>query len=119
MGTLEPNELGWWYKVTDPIRFKECRACAKRIGEDVPVGHETLDKRGCPKCPVGKPKHKHCTHRKQHGDEQVVKDKITEVQRSLRLSTQTQTENVYCELDEDEDMDSDVDLDQEIQQDHL
>ena len=50
--TLDPDELGWWYRVSEPIRFKECKACGKRIGEDMPAKH-----RGCLKCPVGKFKH--------------------------------------------------------------
>ncbi len=43
MDTLEPNESGWWYKVSDPIRFRECKARAKRIGVDVQTGHKTLN----------------------------------------------------------------------------
>ena len=50
--TLDPGELGWWYRVSEPIRFRECKACRKRIGEDMPAKH-----RGCPKCPVDKLKH--------------------------------------------------------------
>ena len=50
--TLDPDELGWWYRVSEPIRFRECKACRKRIGEDMPAKH-----RGCPKCPVDKLKH--------------------------------------------------------------
>ena len=50
--TLDPDELGWWYRVSEPIRFRECKACGKRIGEDMPVKH-----RGCSKCPVDKLKH--------------------------------------------------------------
>ncbi len=101
MDTLEPNESGWWYKVSDPIRFRECKACSKRIGEDVQTGHKTINIGSWPKCPVGKPKHEHSTRRKQCGDVQEVKDKIREVRRSLRLNTQVLPENVYCELDEE------------------
>jgi hypothetical protein len=50
--TFDPDELGWWYRVSEPIRFRECKACGKRIGEDMPVKH-----RGCSKCPVDKLKH--------------------------------------------------------------
>ena len=106
MDTLDPNELGWWYKVSDPIRFKVCKACVTRIREDVQTGHQTLNIRGCPKCPVGRSKRIHPTSRKQHGGAQTVKDKITEVRRSLRLITQTLSGNVYCEIDEDECVDS-------------
>jgi hypothetical protein len=50
--TLDPDELGWWYRVSEPIRFNECKACGKRIGEYLPAKH-----RGCSKSPVGKFKH--------------------------------------------------------------
>ena len=50
--TLDPGELGWWYRVSEPIRFRECKACGKRIGEDMPAKHK-----GCPKCPADKLKH--------------------------------------------------------------
>ena len=102
MDTLEPNESGWWYKVSDPIRFRECKTCSKRIREDVQTGHETINIRSWPKCPIGKPKHEHSTRRKQYGSTQEAKDKIREVRRSLRLSTQILPEKVYCDLDEDE-----------------
>ena len=119
MDTLEPNESGWWYKVSDPIRFRECKACAKRIGENVQTGHKTLETGVCPKCPIRKPPHEHSTRKKQGGNKQVTTDKIVGVRRSLRLSTQVLSENVYCELDEDVCMDSDGDLDQEMQQVHI
>ena len=119
MDTLEPNESGWWYKVSGPIRFRECKACAKRIGEDVQTGHKTADTGVCPKCPIGKPQHEHSTRKKQCGIKQATQDKIVDVRRSLRLSTQVLPGNVYCELEEDVCMDADGDLDQEMQQDHL
>ncbi len=50
--TLDPDEFGWWYRVSEPIHFRECKDCGKRIGEDMPVKH-----RGCSKCPVDKLKH--------------------------------------------------------------
>ena len=106
-------------KVSDPIRFRECKACTKRIGEDVQTGHKTLDTGVCPKCPIRKPQHGHPTRKRQGGNKQAVTDKIIGVRRSLRLSTQVLPENIYCELDEDVCMDADDDLDQEIQQGYL
>jgi hypothetical protein len=119
MDTLEPNESGWWYRISDPIRFRECKACRKRIGEDVQTGHKTLDTGVCPKCLIRKPQRERSTSKKQGGNKQVATDKIVGARRSLRLSTQVLPENVYHELDEDVYMDSDDDLDQEMQQDHL
>ena len=34
MDTLAPQELGWWYTVSDDISFQECRTCEKRSGKD-------------------------------------------------------------------------------------
>ena len=79
MDILEPNESGWWYKVSDPIRFRECKVCSQRMGEDVQTGHKKIDIGGCPKCPVGKPKHEHSTHKKEYGNTQAVKDKVMEI----------------------------------------
>ena len=123
MDTLGPNESGWWYRVSDPIRFREYKACRKRIGEDVQTRYKTLDtgvSQGvCPKCPIRKPQQEHSTRKNQSGNKQVGTDKIVGTRRSLRLSTQVLPENVYCELDEDVHMDTDNDLDQETQQGHL
>jgi hypothetical protein len=77
--TLEPNESGWWYKVSGPIRFRECKACPKRIREDVQTGHKTLDTGVCPKCPIRKPPHEHSTRQKQGGNKQETTDKIVGV----------------------------------------
>jgi hypothetical protein len=27
--TLNPDELGWWYRVSEPIRFRECKPVGK------------------------------------------------------------------------------------------
>ena len=119
MDTLESNESGWWYRISDPIRFRECKACTKRIGEDVQTGNKTLDAGVCPKCPIRKLQHERSTNKKQGGSKEITTDKIVGARRSLRLSTQVLPENVYCELDEDVCMDTDDDLDQEMQQGHL
>ena len=117
--TLEPKELVLWYVVSDTIRFKECKTCAKRIGEDLKTGNKTLDMVGCLKCPMGRPKKKHSNHRNQHGDDQTDMDKVVEVRQSLRLRTPTQTIDTFSEFDEDDCMSSDGELDQETQQDHI
>ena len=119
MDTLGPNESGWWYRVSDSIRFRECKVCRKRIGEDVQTGHKTIDTGVYPKCPIRKPQQERSTIKKQSGNKQVATDKTVGTRRSLHLSTQVLPENVYCELDEDAYMDTDDDLDQEIQQGHL
>ena len=117
--TLEPKELVLWYVVSDTIRFKECKTCAKRIGEDLKTGNKTLDMVGCLKCPMGRPKKKHSNHRNQHGDDQTDMDKVVEVRQSLLLRTPTQMKDVCLEIDEDDLISSDGELDQETQQVHI
>ncbi len=34
-GSLEPEDLGWWYTVHEPEKFRECRLCIKRRGDDL------------------------------------------------------------------------------------
>jgi hypothetical protein len=104
---LDPNEPGWWNKISDPIRFRECKTCVKRIGEDVQTGLIMPRIGRCPDYPVRLPNREYSNHKKQCGSTQTTKGK------SIRLRTQVLTENLYCELDEDEDMDLD---DQEMQQ---
>ena len=37
--TLEPQDPGWWYTVSEEVRFQECGTCSKRMGDD--LGKET------------------------------------------------------------------------------
>jgi hypothetical protein len=41
VGSLEPEDLGWWYTVNQPVKFRECRLCIKRRGDD--LDEETWD----------------------------------------------------------------------------
>jgi hypothetical protein len=34
-GSLEPEDPGWWYTVNEPVKFRECRLCIKRRGDDL------------------------------------------------------------------------------------
>ena len=87
--------------LTPYVRFRECKPCMKRIGEDVQTGHKTLDTG-----PIRKPQQERSTSKKQGGNKQVTTDKIVGTRLSLRLSTQVFPENVYHELDEDVYMDN-------------
>ena len=31
-GSLEPEDRGWWYTVTEPVKFRVCRLCMNRRG---------------------------------------------------------------------------------------
>ena len=99
--------------LVDPF-LSTCKACGKRIGEDMPAKH-----RGCSKCPVVRIKHATSTRRKQNEGTLLANDEISEMRRSIRPNTRTLVDNVYCELNEDVDMDSDDDLGQDFQQGYL
>ena len=45
--TIEPGELGWWYKIAEPIRFMECVTCGNRICTGIQTEYG-----GCRKCPT-------------------------------------------------------------------
>jgi hypothetical protein len=34
-GSLEPEDQGWWYTVTDPVKFRVCEVCTDRRGNDL------------------------------------------------------------------------------------
>ena len=112
--TMDPNELGWWYRVSEPTRFRECASCGDRIGKETSV-----ESRDCQKCPIGRLKSATSTHSKQKEEILPVKDVTSERRRSLRISNRVLAAGVYCELNEDVDMDSDDDLEEDFQQGHL
>ena len=58
--TIDPDESGWWYRVSEPTRLRDCASCGKRIGKDMSV-----ESRGCLKCPIGRLKSATSTHSKQ------------------------------------------------------
>ena len=88
--TLDPDELGWWYRVSEPIHFRKCKVSGKRIGEDIQAKH-----RGCSKCPVGNLKHTTSTRRKQNEGTLLTKDEVSEMRRSIRLITRALVGNIY------------------------
>ena len=112
--TIDPDESGWWYRVSEPTRFRDCTSCGKRIGKDMSV-----ESRGCLKCPIDRLKPVTSTLSKQKEEMLPTKDVTSERRRSLRISNRHLTAGVYCELNEDVDMDSDDNLEQDFQQGYL
>ena len=111
--TIEPGELGWWYKISEPVRFIECATCGNRIC----TGMQT-ESTGCRKCPTilrpitpGRSK--------QHGGKLPAKKAFLERRRSPRLRNRALAEVSYCEVKDDEDFDSDNGLGQDLQQGYL
>ena len=44
--TLEPQEMGWWYTISNATIFQECNACHKRRGDDLDKGTKTASTTG-------------------------------------------------------------------------
>ncbi len=112
--TMDPNELGWWYRVSEHTRFRECASCGNRIGKETSV-----ESRDCQKCPIGRLKPATSTRSKQMKETPPAKDVIPERRRSLRRNNRALVAGSYCELNEDVDMDPDDDLEQDFQQGYL
>ena len=80
--TIDPDESGWWYRVSEPTRFRDCESCGKGIGKDMSV-----ESQGCLKYPIGRLKSATSTHSKQKEEMLPTKDVTSERRRSLRLNS--------------------------------
>jgi hypothetical protein len=49
-GSLEPKDLGWWYTVNEPIKFRECRLCINRRGNDLDEELRAMHSKECKGC---------------------------------------------------------------------
>ena len=109
--TIDPGELGWWYKISEPIRFIECEACGHRIGTDM-----STEFRGCRKCPIML-KPTTSGHSKQNGGKPLAISAVSERRQSPRLRNRALAGDGYCELNDDGDLDDG--LGQDFQQGYL
>jgi len=48
--SLDPEDPGWWYTVTKAIRFRECRTCERRRGDDLDKETKAYLNRTCEGC---------------------------------------------------------------------
>jgi hypothetical protein len=51
-GSLEPKDPGWWYTVTEPVKFRVCEVCTDRRGNDLDEETRAMhsrEYRGCAK----------------------------------------------------------------------
>ena len=48
--SLEPEDLGWWYTVHEPVKFRECRLCQKRRGNDLDKDTRAIHRKECKGC---------------------------------------------------------------------
>jgi hypothetical protein len=51
-GQLEPEDRGWWYTVTEPVKFRECKVCTNRRGDDLDEETRTMHGIKCKGCAV-------------------------------------------------------------------
>jgi hypothetical protein len=49
-GSLEPEDPGWWYTVTEPVTFRECKVCTARRGKDLDAETRTMHSADCRGC---------------------------------------------------------------------
>ena len=62
--TLEQDEPGWWYTVSNEMGYQGCRSCKNRIGKD----HQDADR--CPECPAKVRKRKNSGSKKNQDKNQ-------------------------------------------------
>jgi ribonuclease HI len=50
IGSLEPEDKGWWYTVTEPVKFRVCEVCTDRRGNDLDEVTRAMHSRVCRGC---------------------------------------------------------------------
>ncbi len=45
-----PEDLEWWYTVNEPVKFRECRLCIKRRGDDLDEETRATHSKECKGC---------------------------------------------------------------------
>jgi hypothetical protein len=49
-GSLESEDLGWWYTVNELVKFCECRLCMKPRGDDLDEDTRAMHSKECKGC---------------------------------------------------------------------
>ena len=49
-GSLEPEDLGWWYTVKEQVKFRVCRLCMERRGDDLDEETRAMHCKVCKGC---------------------------------------------------------------------
>jgi hypothetical protein len=47
VGRLEPEDGGWWYTVTEPVKFREYKVCTNRRGDDLDEETRVMHSKEC------------------------------------------------------------------------
>jgi hypothetical protein len=50
IGSMEPEDKGWWYTVTEPVKFRVCEVCTDRRGNDLDEVTRAMHSRVCRGC---------------------------------------------------------------------
>jgi len=87
-GQLEPEDRGWWYTVTEPVKFRECKVCTNRRGDDLDEETRTMHGKKCKGCAVilqgsVKKGRKRVTEKGKHSTKERIQTQIGN-QRALR-----------------------------------
>ena len=115
--SLEPEDLGWWYTVTKAVKFRECKVCQRRRGDDLDEESRVTHNRDCKGCDET---FRELTKKKQGGKRTTGKGKQSttktaytqeETQRELRPRSH---EVRYTSRDEEGEL-NDTDLPDESQ----
>jgi hypothetical protein len=49
-GSLDPEDRGWWYTVTEPVKFRVCEVCTDRRGDDLDEETRSMHIKECKGC---------------------------------------------------------------------
>ncbi len=108
VGSLEPEDLGWWYTVNEPVKFRVCRLCMERRGDDLDEETRAMHSKECKGCSEqGKPTKKDSKRAVGKGKQPTTKGTQSQVvnQRDLR----TRSQQVRYNFSDDEEGLHDVD----------
>jgi hypothetical protein len=101
--TLEQDEPGWWYTVSNEMGYQGCRSCKNRIGKD----HQDADR--CPECPAKVRKRKNSGSTKNQDKNQKGRPEQASNRPQRSVSRPNYAEPPDAPMDEDSEEASDND----------
>jgi hypothetical protein len=112
-GSLEPEDLGWWYTVNEPVKIRECRLCIKRRGDDLDEETRVMHSKKCKGCDeiLQEPTKK--DGKRAVGKEKQPTTKRTQSQVANHREQHTRSQQVHCNFSDNEE--GLHDTDEEIQ----
>ena len=112
-GSLEPEDRGWWYTVTEPVKFRVCRLCMNRRGDDLDEETRAMHSKECKGCAeiLQEPTKKGSKWAEGKGKQPTTKRTQSQVVNQRELRTRSQQVR-YTSPDDEEGL---HDADDEIQ----